>query len=343
MPGDTYDSILGFILQGDGNNNNSWGDTFNNSATKPIARAIAGVNTITSTGGTTDLSTVVPPAGMRLDIDAIQIANGTLTSDLTVQVTNLSKTWWFQNNTSGAFNMYVKVPSGASPNGLVQIPQGKNVRVMCDGAGNLVRHDKQDVGTCIHHFGTTLPAGAFECTGQSLVRTEFPDLFNAIGTTWGSVDGTHFTLPLLTDTNRFLRSRGGTVPIGLYQANCNAAHTHNGSGTTSTESVQHQHTFSGNTGGMSGNDPHSHTTSQFKFDTRGNGTGAGFGFYSNGGSSPNTPTDTTSIAHNHTFSGTTSSESVSHTHTYSFTTSGGSADGNEARPESAAVMICIRY
>ena len=32
-----------------------------------------------------------------------------------------------------------------------------------------------------------------------------------------------------------------------------------------------------------------------------------------------------------------------HTHSYSFTTSSGSADGSEARPYAAGVLICIRY
>ena len=72
MTADTYDSVMGFIIQGTGNNNNSWGDTFSNSATKPMARAIGGINVHTDTGGTVDLSTVVPPAGLRLDIDMIQ-------------------------------------------------------------------------------------------------------------------------------------------------------------------------------------------------------------------------------------------------------------------------------
>lgn len=39
------------------------------------------------------------------------------------------------------------------------------------------------------------PTGWLECDGSSLLRTDYPALFTAIGTTWGSVDGTHFTLP----------------------------------------------------------------------------------------------------------------------------------------------------
>lgn len=33
------------------------------------------------------------------------------------------------------------------------------------------------------------------CEGQSLLRDDYPDLFDLIGTTYGSADGTHFNIP----------------------------------------------------------------------------------------------------------------------------------------------------
>ncbi len=39
------------------------------------------------------------------------------------------------------------------------------------------------------------PSMWLECNGASLLRASFPALFAVIGTSWGSVDGTHFTLP----------------------------------------------------------------------------------------------------------------------------------------------------
>jgi hypothetical protein len=39
------------------------------------------------------------------------------------------------------------------------------------------------------------PAGWLLCQGQSVLRTDYPALFTAIGVVFGSVDGTHFTLP----------------------------------------------------------------------------------------------------------------------------------------------------
>lgn len=51
----------------------------------------------------------------------------------------------------------------------------------------------------------TAPSGWFLCQGQSLLRSDYPRLFAAIGTTYGSVDGTHFSLP---DTR-------GRVAVGI--------------------------------------------------------------------------------------------------------------------------------
>jgi len=40
-----------------------------------------------------------------------------------------------------------------------------------------------------------VPYGWMTCYGQSVLRADYPDLFAAIGTTYGSADGTHFSLP----------------------------------------------------------------------------------------------------------------------------------------------------
>lgn len=43
--------------------------------------------------------------------------------------------------------------------------------------------------------GATAPSGWLLCYGQSLLRTSYAALFAAIGTAYGAVDGTHFSLP----------------------------------------------------------------------------------------------------------------------------------------------------
>lgn len=347
MAADTYNSILGLINQGTGNNNNNWGSIFESAFAVPIERAFAGVNTITATSGTMDLSTTVPPAGLRLDIDYIQKATGALTGDLTIQVPNVSKTWRFWNATSNAFNMYVKVPSGvaranaSTPGGLVQIPQGCVIDVTCDGGGLLIRSDDREIGTLSMSGKAAAGPGEIALNGASLLKASFPDLYGKISTTWGTVDGTHFTVPNFTDTNRFLRAGGGSGPaVGTYQSNQNLAHSHSVTGTpglgTLNTDTQGSHTHSGSDVGHQHlvNIGNSGTVASSNVPT---GT-AGNPQYVNTGS-VNTTTGFASI---------TIGSAGSHTHNVVGTPSLGtlgtaSSGGAEARPEAAAVLICIRY
>jgi hypothetical protein len=50
-------------------------------------------------------------------------------------------------------------------------------------------------GMIIEYGGAVAPPGWMLCEGQSLERTAHPALFTAIGTTYGAVDATHFSLP----------------------------------------------------------------------------------------------------------------------------------------------------
>jgi len=348
MTADTFDSILGLLLMGTGNDNNSWGTNANNSDFIPTARAIAGVNLITDTGGTRDLSGSPPPAGLRADIDRIQKATGALISDLTVQVPNVSKTWVFWNATSNAFNMYVKVPGGvaranaSTPGGLVQIPQGCIIEVFCDGSGSLVREDDREIGEIVMSTKGAAGPGELALNGASLLRATFPDLFGKQGTTWGSADGTHFTLPNLLDTNRFPRAGGGSGPaVGTYQANQNLAHSHTvtgapGAGTLGTDS-QGSHSHTANV-----SDP-THTHSLTTYLPSGgfyqSGTSGSFILGNSGISNTNgaatgvTVSIVSAGAHTHNITGAPSLGTLG-------TASSG---GTEARPESAAILMCVRY
>jgi microcystin-dependent protein len=337
MSADLFSSFIGMTLQATGNNNNDWGTILNGSLTT-IERGLAGNISHAVTGGTLDLSGTPPPNGMTQALDFIQAFDGALTAKQIVVMPNLSKFWYIFNNTTGIFPLHVNTPGG-NP---TQIPQGSGRLVICDGNGNIIRQDRDAVGAFVHE--SVLSAGNLSCDGSSHLISDYPDLYAKIGTIYGSVDSLHFTLPLLTDTGRFLRSTTSTLTVGTAQSNQNKSHTHTGSGTTATESVAHTHTGSGTTGAMSANASHAHGVSP---------AGA------LGGTSPvpdpgpgsvsvlqNAGTlsiNATNTDHTHSFSVTTGTESVSHTHTYSFTTSTGSADGTEARPEALAIIISIRY
>jgi len=58
------------------------------------------------------------------------------------------------------------------------------------------------VGTILHTGQSVIPAGFLDCDGSSQLRSLYPDLFDAIGTTYGpgAVPGTTFALPTVTGT-----------------------------------------------------------------------------------------------------------------------------------------------
>ena len=50
--------------------------------------------------------------------------------------------------------------------------------------------------------------------GTSLLRTDYPDLFNEIGTRYGSVDATHFTLPDMRSKFIYGQAAGDLSDVG---------------------------------------------------------------------------------------------------------------------------------
>lgn len=84
---------------------------------------------------------------------------------------------------------------------------------------------------------TAVPTGYLLCQGQSLLRTEWPDLFAVIGTTYGAADATTFSLPNLTDrvplgagsAGRGRGAVGGAESVTLTTAQI-PAHTHGSTG-----------------------------------------------------------------------------------------------------------------
>lgn len=51
------------------------------------------------------------------------------------------------------------------------------------------------IGQIVAWSTTSAPSHWLLCNGASLLRADYPDLFAIIGTTYGSVDGTHFNVP----------------------------------------------------------------------------------------------------------------------------------------------------
>ena len=62
-------------------------------------------------------------------------------------------------------------------------------------------------GGIIPFGGTSAPSGYLLCDGTSYLRSTYPNLFSAIGTAYGTADGTHFNVPDLR--GMFLRGVDG--------------------------------------------------------------------------------------------------------------------------------------
>lgn len=134
MTADTYSSSLGAILQGTGNNNNAWGTDLN-TALQLLDTGENGVYSNTGiTGGNLAMDGTVPPAGPHPLPHAVVVLSGTLASNQTVTVPNVSKLWLVANDCTGAFTLQFKTTSGTAG---AAIPQGGTALVYCDGANNI--------------------------------------------------------------------------------------------------------------------------------------------------------------------------------------------------------------
>jgi len=218
------------------------------------------------------------------------------------------------------------------------------------------------------------PSGWLECNGLEVSRFDYSALFSAIGTTYGSGNGsTTFTLPDLR--GYFLRGSGrnsdGTEAgtFGAKTADALRTHTHTTSGNTGVQSNDHTHTVSGTTGDdfpdhthtgwtdVQGNHYHSQG-SRSLYNFFGGGTFIGNRSYpggnfqewqaqntsTNGAHSHNVGTNGASARHQHSFSATSSGVSSDHTHSISLI-SGNPSTGTSAEtcPRNIAMRYCIKF
>lgn len=72
---------------------------------------------------------------------------------------------------------------------------------------------------------STVPVGYLKCDGSSLLREDYANLFDKIGTTYGAADDYHFNIPDYQGV--FLRGFGGSAAsLGTRQAQGLPNHTH---------------------------------------------------------------------------------------------------------------------
>ena len=191
----------------------------------------------------------------------------------------------------------------------------------------------------------TAPAGWLECNGASVLRATYPDLFAAIGTTWGSVDGTHFNLP----PDRYRRGRNAAaVAVGTLQASTNLTHTHTFAGSIDVADVpDHLHALGGSTGNDSPDHTHNWTGGGAVYVGTATGRLVGGTFDAGvvaGSSSIGPNTGGASARHTHTLPATTGARdrSLNHTHGTIGLSINAIGDATESRPFTMVMLTCIK-
>jgi len=200
-----------------------------------------------------------------------------------------------------------------------------------------------------------LNKGYLIANGASLLKSDYPELFAIIGTTYGSTDSNHFNLPDLrgrtvvgvkSDDSDFasLGKTGGAKSVTL-TVNQIPSHTHTFTGTSSTTSSSgaHTHTFSGTTSTktLSGT---LYTWSDSNFTGTGIVSASGsMQFAAPGSGSAMGGTNyVINATHNHTYSGTTSGASANHTHTVTATGTNANTGGGQAH-NNLQPYISLKY
>jgi hypothetical protein len=85
-----------------------------------------------------------------------------------------------------------------------------------------INYDLQPIGSISAYGGSSAPDGWLVCDGSSVLKTSYSELYGIIGTSYGSVDATHFNLPDLR--GKFVRgvdSGAGNDPDAASRVACN--------------------------------------------------------------------------------------------------------------------------
>ena len=192
-------------------------------------------------------------------------------------------------------------------------------------------------GAIMQFAGASVPAGWLLCNGDPVNRTTYANLFTAIGTTYGTGDGTTtFNLPnfkgrvpvgrdsSVTIFNA-LNNTGGVSSVTLAEANLPQ---HNHSLNNHAHSISHGHSMTGSgththTGTTLNDGSHQHTFRDFPIDTQ--ILQAGSTAYYRSGVNASTFGD---ASHIHTLNITSTNSGHSHTIGASDTANTGGSTGN---------------
>lgn len=204
-------------------------------------------------------------------------------------------------------------------------------------SGTVLNADTVVPGSVVYLAMNSTPTGYLKANGAAVSRTTYAALFAAIGTTFGTGNGsTTFNLPDLR--GEFIRSwvdglngRGDNGrALGSNQTDQNASHSHTG---TAVSNGAHNHTASSNNTGA-----HTHGVNQ---GSTGSGQSRNAQISSGDGQLTNPVTSSNLItqsagAHSHTI---TVNSNGAHTHTLSINSTGGA----EVRVRNIALLAVIKF
>ncbi len=174
-------------------------------------------------------------------------------------------------------------------------------------------------GTVIYFAGSTPPSGFLECDGQQIFRSQYPELFAAIGIIFGQGDGSNTTFNLPDLRGEFIRgwdhSRGldKNRIFASPQSDQLQGHKHTDAGHTHTD-AGHLHSIS--TTSLTGTAAYASGTNMLRAVT----LNSGYGYAS--------ISTSTAVLGNPTDAGTGA---------------GTPRYGTETRPRNSALMPCIKY
>jgi microcystin-dependent protein len=265
----SYTTSLKIQQMGNGEDSGTWG-TITNTNWNLIESAVAGVTQITMANANYTLSNLNGTADEARSM--VLAVGGTNSAIYQVVAPLVPKFYVVTNNTVGGYAITI----GASTGAIITVPNGYTVQVYCDGTnfysaqtssagnfnvnGNLSVSGNEAVVGNLTVTGTnnlvptgsllmwptgTAPTGYLLCAGAAVSRTTYAALFSAIGTTFGSGDGsTTFNLPNYVDR----------MPIGSGTIAASVGATGGASTTTiSTSNLpSHTHSFSGSFSGSTG-------------------------------------------------------------------------------------------
>lgn len=166
----------------------------------------------------TKISEYSATASSNTDIDSISLSEGVMVpSDLNnairEQMAHLKD---FSDGTSGidvlnlqdddgSASIKIQAPSAVTTTTTLTLPDGDGSSgqvLSTDGSGTLswysipAQTNEMVSGMLMPFAGSTAPSGWLLCYGQAVSRTTYADLFSALGTTYGTGDGsTTFNLP----------------------------------------------------------------------------------------------------------------------------------------------------